>query len=153
MGVTLWIVVAFALGVLFGRLTARGSAGNAGGPTGIGSATGPIQSSGRQFGPGAPAQVAGNPNGAYRLTLVDSGPNKINTIKAVRSVTRLDLKGAKDLVDSAPSEITRVDSAEQAQAIVRAFQGVATVRLDGPAGGTAQPEYGYAPSGGSQPYN
>ena len=154
MGVTLWIVVAFALGVLFGRLTARGTAGNSGGPAGLGSSAGSGPGSALQFGQLASTRVTGNPNGAFRVMLLDSGPNKINTIKAVRTVTRLDLKGAKDLVDAAPSELVRVDSAEQAQAVARAFQGVATVRLDGPAAGGSQPGgYGYTPPSGSQPYS
>ena len=133
MSVTIWIVLAFALGVLFGRLTAHSATGNAGGPTGIGASAAAGPAKAMQFGTAAP--VLGNPNGAYRVTLLDSGPNKINTIKVIRSVTRLDLKGAKDMADAAPRELIRVDTPEQARAVAQAFQGVATVRLDGPVGG------------------
>lgn len=149
MGVTLWIVVAFALGVLFGRLTARSSAATPGGPTGISHLSGTGPGSALQFGQVAPTSIAGNPNGAYRVTLVDAGRNKINTIKALRQVTRLDLKNAKDVVDSVPRELTRVDSPEQAQAIARVFQGVATVRVDGPTQGTTPSGFGFT-AGGSQ---
>ena len=151
MGVTVWIVVAFGLGVLFGRLTARSSAAHAGGPTGVGASAGAGPGSGLRFGQGAPARVTGgDPNGIYRVTLLDRGPNIINTIKAVRAVTRLGLKDAKDTVEGAPVEIVRVNSADQAQAILRAFQGVATVRLDGPADGTSSFGPGYTPGAGPQ---
>ena len=39
----------------------------------------------------------------FTVILKDAGANKINTIKAVREVTALGLKEAKDLVDAAPS--------------------------------------------------
>lgn len=41
----------------------------------------------------------------YHLILKDSGPNKISTIKRVRTITNLGLKDAKDLVDDTPSFI------------------------------------------------
>ena len=150
MRVTLWIVVAFELGMLFGRLTARGSTANVGGPTGVGSSAGAGPGSALQFGQVAPARVVGDPAGAYRVTLLDRGPNLINTIKAVRTVTRLGLKDAKDAVEGAPREIIRVSSADQAQAIMRAFQGVATVRMDGPANESSPPGYGYTPADSQQ---
>ena len=41
----------------------------------------------------------------FSVVLTDVGANKINVIKAVREVTSLGLKEAKDLVDSAPKPI------------------------------------------------
>src|SRR5215467_10060622 len=41
----------------------------------------------------------------FTVTLTDVGSNKINVIKAVREVTSLGLKEAKDLVESAPKPI------------------------------------------------
>jgi ribosomal protein L7/L12 len=139
--VTVWIVVAFVVGVLFGRLTARGSGTRAGGPTGVNSG----RASG--FAAGAAIPVVGSPNGAYRVILLDSGPNKINSIKAVREITRLDLKNSKDLVDAAPRELIRVESAAEAEAIARRFQGVASVRVEGPAGTPTSAGSGYVPGG------
>src|ERR1700750_235189 len=41
----------------------------------------------------------------FTVILKDAGANKINTIKAVREVTSLGLKEAKDLVDGAPTPL------------------------------------------------
>ena len=154
MGVTLWIVVAFALGVLFGRLTARGASGTVGGPTGIGSAVGPGSGPGLQFGQTSSTRVTGSADGPFRIVLLDRGRNIINTIKVVRAVTRLDLKSAKDFVDGAPQEIARVNSVEQAQAIAQAFQGVAAVRIDGPGAGDTASGYGSnSVTGSASPIN
>jgi|TARA_B110000495_G_C22991672_1_gene584046 large subunit ribosomal protein L7/L12 len=52
----------------------------------------------------------------FTVTLKDIGPNKISVIKAVREVTSLGLKEAKDLVESAPKaikeDISKDESAE-----------------------------------------
>lgn len=42
---------------------------------------------------------------AFTVTLKEIGPNKINVIKAVREVTNLGLKEAKDLVEAAPKMV------------------------------------------------
>ena len=52
----------------------------------------------------------------FTVTLTDVGGNKINVIKAVREVTSLGLKEAKDLVDGAPKPIKQAVSKEEAQA-------------------------------------
>lgn len=60
---------------------------------------------------GAPADGAGAAPAAeeekseYNVVLKDAGANKINVIKAVREVTTLGLKEAKDLVESAPTNV------------------------------------------------
>ena len=48
-----------------------------------------------------------------------AGPNKINVIKAVREVTSLGLKEAKDLVDGAPKPVKEGVSKEEAETIRR----------------------------------
>jgi large subunit ribosomal protein L7/L12 len=51
----------------------------------------------------------------FNVILTDIGPNKISVIKAVREVTTLSLKEAKDLVDSAPKPVREgVNKAEAA---------------------------------------
>src|ERR1017187_10556282 len=59
--------------------------------------------------------------------LKDFGANKINTIKAVREITSLALKEAKDLVDGAPKAIKENATKDEAEAIRKKFEGVATI--------------------------
>lgn len=54
---------------------------------------------------GAPAAVAEEEKTEWTVLLKDIGANKINVIKAVREVTALGLKEAKDLVESAPTKV------------------------------------------------
>jgi large subunit ribosomal protein L7/L12 len=65
----------------------------------------------------------------FQVILKDAGANKINTIKAVREVTSLGLKEAKDLVDGAPKPIKENATKEEAEAIRKKFEGVATVEV------------------------
>jgi large subunit ribosomal protein L7/L12 len=67
----------------------------------------------------------------FTVVLKAAGTSKINVIKAVREVTSLGLKEAKDLVDSAPKAIKEgVDKAE-AEAIILKFTAVgATVEVE-----------------------
>jgi large subunit ribosomal protein L7/L12 len=65
----------------------------------------------------------------FQVILKDAGANKINTIKAVREVTSLGLKEAKDLVDGAPKAIKENATKEEAEAIKKKFEGVATVEV------------------------
>jgi large subunit ribosomal protein L7/L12 len=65
----------------------------------------------------------------FTVILKDAGANKINTIKAVREVTSLGLKEAKDLVDGAPKPLKENVSKEDAAAIAKKFEGVATVEI------------------------
>ena len=57
----------------------------------------------------------------FTVVLTDVGPNKINVIKAVREVTSLGLKEAKDLVDGAPKPIKEGVSKEEAETIKKKF--------------------------------
>jgi large subunit ribosomal protein L7/L12 len=57
----------------------------------------------------------------FSIILTAAGPNKINVIKAVREVTSLGLKEAKDLVDGAPKAVKEGVSKEEAETIKKKF--------------------------------
>ena len=57
----------------------------------------------------------------FTVVLKEVGANKINVIKAVREVTALGLKEAKDLVDGAPKSIKEGVSKEEAETIKKKF--------------------------------
>ena len=89
----------------------------------------------------APAAAAGAPGGApaaeaeeekteFTIHLKDIGANKINVIKAVREVTTLGLKEAKDLVESAPTNVKEGISKADAEEAAKKLQAAgATVEL------------------------
>jgi large subunit ribosomal protein L7/L12 len=78
----------------------------------------------------APAAAAGPAAAAapveaqteFAVILSDVGDKKINVIKAVREVTSLGLKEAKDLVEAAPSTIKEAVSKEEAETIKKKFE-------------------------------
>jgi large subunit ribosomal protein L7/L12 len=57
----------------------------------------------------------------FAVVLKEVGANKINVIKAVREVTSLGLKEAKDLVDGAPKTVKEGVSKEEAETIKKKF--------------------------------
>jgi large subunit ribosomal protein L7/L12 len=57
----------------------------------------------------------------FTVVLKEIGANKINVIKAVREVTSLGLKEAKDLVDGAPKSIKEGVSKDEAETIRKKF--------------------------------
>ena len=57
----------------------------------------------------------------FTVILTAAGANKINVIKAVREVTSLGLKEAKDLVDGAPKPVKEGISKEEAATISKKF--------------------------------
>jgi len=57
----------------------------------------------------------------FTVVLKEVGANKINVIKAVREVTSLGLKEAKDLVDGAPKNVKEGVSKEEAENIKKKF--------------------------------
>ena len=57
----------------------------------------------------------------FNVILTAVGANKINVIKAVREVTNLGLKEAKDLVDGAPKPIKEGVNKDEAEAIKKKF--------------------------------
>jgi len=71
-------------------------------------------------GPAAAAPVAEEKT-EFNVILTAAGANKINVIKAVREVTSLGLKEAKDLVDGAPKPIKEGVSKDEAAAIQKKF--------------------------------
>jgi|SRR5579864_6507144 len=72
-------------------------------------------------GGGAAAAAAPEEKTEFNVILVSPGSNKINVIKAVREVTSLGLKEAKDLVDGAPKPIKEGVNKEEAEAIKKKF--------------------------------
>src|SRR5471030_402048 len=64
-----------------------------------------------------PAAAAVEEKTEFTVILAAAGENKVNTIKAVREVTSLGLKEAKDLVDGAPKPIKEGISKADAEAI------------------------------------
>jgi len=80
-------------------------------------------------GAGAAAAPAVEEKTEFQVILKDTGANKINTIKAVREITSLGLKEAKDLVDGAPKPIKENATKEEAEAIKKKFEGVATIEI------------------------
>jgi large subunit ribosomal protein L7/L12 len=81
----------------------------------------------------APVMVAGGGGGAaagaapaeekteFTVVLKEVGANKINVIKAVREVTSLGLKEAKELVDGAPKTVKEGVSKEEVETIKKKF--------------------------------
>jgi large subunit ribosomal protein L7/L12 len=80
-------------------------------------------------GGGAAAAAPAEEKTEFTVILKDAGANKINTIKAVREVTALGLKEAKDLVDGAPKPLKENVSKDDAAAIAKKFDGIATVEI------------------------
>lgn len=81
--------------------------------------------------PVAVAAVAGGPAAAaaeaeeqteFDVILKDVGAKKINVIKAVRAVTNLGLKEAKDLVESAPAPVVQAVPKEQAEDVKKQLE-------------------------------
>ena len=82
----------------------------------------------------APVMVAGGGAGAaaaaaapeekteFTVVLTGAGANKINVIKAVREVTSLGLKEAKDLVDGAPKTVKEGVNKDEAASIKKKFE-------------------------------
>ncbi|HVB57260.1 MAG TPA: 50S ribosomal protein L7/L12 [Candidatus Acidoferrales bacterium] len=79
----------------------------------------------------APVMMAGGAAGAgaapeekteFMVVLTEVGANKINVIKAVREVTSLGLKEAKDLVDGAPKTVKEGVNKDEAATIKKKFE-------------------------------
>lgn len=73
------------------------------------------------FAPGAPANGGGaaaaeEEKTEFDVVLLEAGANKIQVIKAVRELTSLGLKEAKDLVEAAPKSVKEAVSKEDAAA-------------------------------------
>ena len=85
---------------------------------------------GAPAGGGAAAAVAEEEKTEFTVVLKDFGANKINVIKAVREVTTLGLKEAKDLVEAAPTNVKEgVDKAEAEAVRAKLADAGATVEV------------------------
>jgi|SRR5437879_2475361 len=85
-------------------------------------AAAPVAVAGAGTAGGAPAGAApAEEKTEFSVVLTAVGSNKINVIKAVREVTSLGLKEAKDLVDGAPKPIKEGVNKEEAEAIKKKF--------------------------------
>jgi large subunit ribosomal protein L7/L12 len=69
-----------------------------------------------------PAAAASEEKTEFTVILAAAGENKVNTIKAVREVTSLGLKEAKDLVEAAPSTVKEGVSKDEAASIKKKFE-------------------------------
>ena len=76
-------------------------------------------------GGGAAAAAPAEEKTEFTVVLTAAGANKINVIKAVREVTSLGLKEAKDLVDGAPKTVKDGVSKEEAATIQKKFRKLA----------------------------
>ncbi len=72
-------------------------------------------------GAGAAAAAPVEEKTEFTVVLTAAGANKINVIKAVREVTSLGLKEAKDLVDGAPKPVKEGITKDEAAAIAKKF--------------------------------
>jgi large subunit ribosomal protein L7/L12 len=77
-----------------------------------------VAGGGGAAGGGAPAEEKTE----FAVVLTEVGANKINVIKAVREVTSLGLKEAKDLVDGAPKTVKEGVNKEEAATIKKKFE-------------------------------
>jgi large subunit ribosomal protein L7/L12 len=73
-------------------------------------------------GDGAAPAAAEEEKTEFTVVLKDVGANKINVIKAVREVTTLGLKEAKDLVEAAPTNVKEGVSKADAEGVVKKLQ-------------------------------
>ena len=73
-------------------------------------------------GGGAAAAATAEEKTEFAVVLTEVGGNKINVIKAVREVTSLGLKEAKDLVDGAPKTVKEGVSKDEAATIKKKFE-------------------------------
>ena len=77
----------------------------------------PVAVAGPAVGGGAAAPAAAAEQTEFTVVLSGAGTNKIQVIKAIREITNLGLKEAKDLVDGAPKEIKAGVSKDEAETI------------------------------------
>ena len=84
-------------------------------------AAAPVVLAGAAAGGGAPAAAPAEEKTEFSVVLTAVGANKINVIKAVREVTSLGLKEAKDLVEAAPKAIKEGVNKEEAETIKKKF--------------------------------
>lgn len=90
----------------------------------------PVMVAGAGAAPAAGGAAAAEEKTEFDVILTSAGDKKINVIKAVREVTNLGLKEAKDLVEGAPKPVKEGVSKEEAEKIKAKFQDAgATVEI------------------------
>ncbi|NQU77585.1 50S ribosomal protein L7/L12 [Candidatus Falkowbacteria bacterium] len=72
--------------------------------------------------PGADAGEAAEEKSSFNVELISAGENKISVIKALREVTELGLKDAKDLADAAPKVIKEDVAKEEAETMKKKIE-------------------------------
>ncbi len=85
-------------------------------------AAAPVAAVGGPAAAGAGGAAAAEEKTEFTVVLTEVGANKINVIKAVREVTSLGLKEAKDLVDGAPKPLKEGVNKDEAAAIKKKFE-------------------------------
>ena len=85
------------------------------------SAAAPVAMAAAPAGGGA-AAVADEEQTEFTIVLQEAGPNKINVIKAVREVTTLGLREAKELVESAPVNVKESVSKDEAADVTKKLE-------------------------------
>lgn len=87
-------------------------------------AAAPVAAAAPAAAPGAPAAApeAEEEKTEWTVRLKDFGANKINVIKAIRQVTTLGLKEAKDLVESAPATVKEAIPKAEAETVVKKLE-------------------------------
>ena len=88
---------------------------------GVSAAAMPVAMAGAVAAPGT-GGAAAEEQTEFTVTLTEVGAKKINVIKAVREVTSLGLKEAKDLVESAPQAVKEGIPKDEAEALVKKFE-------------------------------
>jgi large subunit ribosomal protein L7/L12 len=73
-------------------------------------------------GGGAAAAPAAEEKTEFTVTLKSIGENKVGVIKAIRTITGLGLKEAKDLVEGAPSTVKEAVSKDEAASIKKTIE-------------------------------
>ena len=86
------------------------------------SAAAPVAVAAAPAAEGGPAAAEEEEQSEFNVVLKEIGEKKINVIKAVRSVTTLGLKEAKDLVESAPTNVKEAVGKEDAEAAKTALE-------------------------------
>jgi large subunit ribosomal protein L7/L12 len=69
-----------------------------------------------------PSEAAAEEKTEFNVFMTKTGDNKINVIKAIRTITGLGLKEAKDLVESAPASVKEGVTKDQAAAIKKQLE-------------------------------
>lgn len=72
--------------------------------------------------PGGPADAPAEEQTEFDVVMTSFGSNKVAVIKAVRAITSLGLKEAKELVESAPANIKEGVSKDEAEEVKKALE-------------------------------